>query len=217
MAELIPAITHLAPPATCGQFRLDRFSPLFTHAAEFALTRVRPSYAYYYVFPLGWTELGRLAYHFDFDYGDGRDPWAYANTLTQQVALWARAHHREPGKRAGLDLHRSEGVVVVEDTRVCAVAPVHRLEGLAGEIYMLCDRVQAIAALRMGLPGEADETTVRGVLEGLLNARLMLEMDGEYLSLAVVRDRAPRTQPEERYVDSCPHETAAAHSLPHPV
>jgi ribosomal peptide maturation radical SAM protein 1 len=209
MAELIPALAHLMPPGACARFRLDRFSPLFTHAAEFGLARVRPSYAYYYVFPLGRIDLGRLAYYFDFDYADGRDPWAYTRSLNREVIRWSRAYYQAPGERPRLDLRRSDGVVVLEDTRACAVAPVHRLEGLAAEIYLLCDHAQGIATLRRKVVGGAEPATVEGILEGLLRTKLMVEMGGQYLSLAVLRDRAPRTRPEGRHGDLPLQEAAA--------
>src|SRR5215470_7576960 len=58
----------LEPPTGCSPIRLDRFSPLFNQAEASGLRRVRPTLAYYFVFPLGRRELARLAYFFDFDY-----------------------------------------------------------------------------------------------------------------------------------------------------
>jgi hypothetical protein len=42
---------------------------------------------------------------------------------------------------------------------------------------------------------------VQAILDDLVKTKLMVEMDGQYLSLAVVRDRAARKRPEGRYDD----------------
>src|SRR5262249_8030345 len=56
-AALVPLLTHLEPPEGCVPFNLDRFSPLFTRAAQYGLTSVRPYPAYEYVYPLPREEL----------------------------------------------------------------------------------------------------------------------------------------------------------------
>jgi ribosomal peptide maturation radical SAM protein 1 len=198
-ADLIPKLVHLRPPSSGGRFRLDRFSPMYMRPADFGLSRVRPDFAYYYAFPLGRAELEKLAYHFAFDYDDGRDPRAYAKRLADEAARWARLYFKEPGRAPRLDLRRLGDAVVIEDTRPCAVAPVHRLEGLAARVYLLCDSARGLNGLVRELSGEAGEAAVRDALGALLAAGLMAEMDGHYLSLAVTRDRTPRTGPEERH------------------
>ncbi len=77
MAMLIPKLTHLDPPCSCGMVRLDRFSPFHGEPERFGFTNLRPAQAYFYVFPLGRRDLSKLAYFFDFDYPDRRDPQAY--------------------------------------------------------------------------------------------------------------------------------------------
>jgi ribosomal peptide maturation radical SAM protein 1 len=216
-ADLIPMLTHLRPPAAGGPFRLDRFSPMFMHPDAFGLARVRPNLSYYYVFPLGRLELERLAYYFQFDFVDGRDPESYMKRVQHEVAVWLQERHQPPERMPRLDLRRGEDVLIVQDTRPCALAPEHRLDGLAAKVTLLTDQVRGLAGLCRELAGEADEPAVRATLDRLCAAKLMVEMDGQYLSLAVVRDRAPRAGFEERHVD-LPLETAAAtQPLLHPV
>ena len=85
MAQLLPLLVHLQPPASCAPIRLDRFSPFFTRAERFGLRRVRPTPAYYYVYPFGRRELARLAYFFDFDYPDGQPPRDYVLGVREAV------------------------------------------------------------------------------------------------------------------------------------
>ena len=103
-ARLLPTISHLTPPASCGQFRLDRFSPMYMHPEEFGLAGVRPHCAYYYVFPLGRNGLARLAYYFEFDYADGRDPKSYASRVEGEVARWTSLSRQPAERRPVLDL-----------------------------------------------------------------------------------------------------------------
>jgi hypothetical protein len=146
-AELLPLLTHLSAPSTCTKIRLDRFSPLFVRAEALGLTRVRPAPAYYYAFPLGRAELAKLAYFFDFDYADGRDPADYLGELQQAVQRWQI--QRAAGASAPrLDAHCGGDAIVITDTREVAVRETHRLEGLAAQIYALCDSNQTLAGIK---------------------------------------------------------------------
>jgi ribosomal peptide maturation radical SAM protein 1 len=194
-AELIPLLTHLQPPASCCPIRLDRFSPFFTRNDQFGLHRVRPSPAYYYVYPLGRRELARLAYFFDFDYPDGRNPHDYTAPVKRAVDQWWQLRGVAPEQRPRLDAEGTDdGGLVITDTRPCATSPPHRLTGLAARLYRQCDSAQSVDSLVRLLGGAADAVTVRAALAQLQAAKLMIEMEGQYLSLAVLRNRpAPTT------------------------
>jgi ribosomal peptide maturation radical SAM protein 1 len=217
MARLVPTISHLQPPTGCGPIRLDRFSPMFMHPEAFGLVGVRPHCAYYYVFPLGRQDLARLAYYFEFDYADGRDPKSYAGRVEREVERWVGLSRQPPERRPVLDLHRAEDRLIVRDTRPCAVAPEHRLEGLAAELYLLCDDARGLPGLLRELAGRADEAEARAALGGLVAAGLMAEMEGQYLSLAVVRDRPPRPGTPVTHVELPVLQATDSQPLLHPV
>jgi hypothetical protein len=91
MAELVPLLTHLQPPAACSPVRLDRFSAFFAQAKHLGLSRVRPAPAYYYVFPLRRKELARLAYFCDFDYAMAGAPGLHKwDSAAKFSADWKR-------------------------------------------------------------------------------------------------------------------------------
>jgi hypothetical protein len=94
MAPLLPLLAHLQPPASCAPIRLDRFSPFFTRAEHFGLRRVRPTPAYYYVYPFGRRELARLAYFFDFDYPEGQAPRDMCAASRSDRSVVRRAERR---------------------------------------------------------------------------------------------------------------------------
>jgi ribosomal peptide maturation radical SAM protein 1 len=195
MAELLPLLTHLSPPASCTPIRLDRFSPFYTRSDEFGLQRVRPTLAYYYVYPLGRRELAKLAYFFDFDYADKRMPSTYIMEVSREVQKWWNKRLVEPDERARLDAYYDETAVNIKDTRGLAGTEQSRqLRGLAAQLFRQCDNAQSLANLQREFAGLASEEEIRQALAELQDAKLMIEMDGQYLSLAVIRNRQPHQQ-----------------------
>lgn len=186
-ADLVRLLTHLPPPASCSPIRLDRFSPLYVNASELGLTRVRPAPAYYYVFPLGRSLLARLAYFFDFDYADGARPISYVAPLQNEVHRWNAAHFAPHPAR--LDAQCSACGIEITDTREIAVGTRHRLSGLAAKIYLRCDSGQTSAGLAHHF-GQRHAAEIDDILQRLVATKLMIEADGLYLSLAVMRNRA---------------------------
>jgi ribosomal peptide maturation radical SAM protein 1 len=207
MAELLPLLTHLESPTGCSPIRLDRFSPLFNQAEESGLRRVRPTQAYYYVFPLGRRELARLAYFFDFDYEDGRKPDTYIVKLQNAVARWRNARFAtDPAARPRLDASCEGGCVEIVDTRECATAPKHWLTGLEAELLVMCDTARTKPALIREL-GLDDPAELERAVDRLVEARLAIEIDGHVLSLPVLRRRP---ESEENFPDVSERVSSAA-------
>jgi hypothetical protein len=148
---------------------------------------VRPARAYYYIFPLERRELMRLAYSFDYDYDDGRKPLEYIGYLQREIRRWWELRPTASEQGARLDAIFEDGAVEITDTRDVAVAPKHRLEGMAARIYLVCDRGRTPRHLAQVL--RADEAEVRHQLERLKEAKLTLQISDRNLSLAVFRKR----------------------------
>lgn len=199
-AALLPLLTHLQPPSSCSPIRLDRFSPLFTKAAQAGLKRVRPTSAYYYVYPLGRSDLSRLAYFFDFDYPDGRNPNDYLAAVRHEVEKWLLLYSGDAQQRPRLDAFEdADDSVRVVDTRPCSPCAERRLSGIHARIYLACDEAKAPGRLAAELGGLGQEQAISTALNELIDAKLMIEMEGRYLSLAVLRNRA--VTPERRRSD----------------
>jgi ribosomal peptide maturation radical SAM protein 1 len=189
MASLIPLLTHLEPPTACSPIRLDRFSPLFSNAEACGLRRVRPTYAYYYVYALGKRELVRLAYFFDFDYEDHRQPESYMQGLQAEVTKW-RAAQFPTSCRPRLDLTvLDHGEILVIDTRDCAVAREHRLSKLDAQLLLACDAGQTQFFLKQEVAVSEDDQAVADALNRLAEAKLIVHIDNKFLSLPVWRNR----------------------------
>jgi radical SAM superfamily enzyme YgiQ (UPF0313 family) len=181
--EVMRMLPHLTPPIYVGPVRLDRFSPLFEGASRFAIEHVRPSRAYRYLYPFQEDDLQELAYFFEFDYTDGRDPMTYLQPVREAVSEWKRAD--------ALDsltyLDDGEELTVI-DGRPIAVARRYELSGLAREIFLACDEGVSWATLLRQL-AQNGVTAESGIVEQhlgrLVDARLVMPIDDRYLLLAV--------------------------------
>jgi len=187
-AEILPLLSHLEPPMRFSTVCLARFSPLFNDAQEMGLTNVRPLAGYRYAFAVSDQDLFDLAYHFEYEYADGRNVWDYVEDLAQQCANWL-----EDGSYELTSLPMEEHLFI-RDTRPVAVRPEHHLTGLHRAVYEYCDTARTVAAVEKhctdGARRNGDHTghggqSVAEVLDELAADRLMLHEDGRYLSLAV--------------------------------
>ncbi len=188
MAELIPLLTHLDPPCSCAQVRLDRFSPFHSKAAQFGFRKLRPARAYFYVFPLGRRELDRLAYFFDFDYDDDRRVDAYLAPVQRAVERWWRGRSADPPARLDARFDDPDAIVVA-DTREAATRREHRLTGVAARVFALCDVAISLEGLLRHPDLAGREVEVRAALDSLVADRLVAFDSGHYLTLAVFRNR----------------------------
>jgi len=188
MAEIASLLVHLQPPISCGQIRLDRFSPFHTRSDHFGIRRLRPARGYFYVFPLGRREMFRLAYFFDFDYGDGRDPDAYMKPIRDAVRRWYMA--RTATTPAKLDAWFEDlDNVRITDSRDVNTPYEKDLNGLPATLLFYCDSATTVEALSRRSDLDSSASQIESTLQHLCHDRLMLRDEGQYLSLPVFRKR----------------------------
>jgi hypothetical protein len=133
----------------------------------------------------------RLAYYFDFDHMDGREPDTYIGSAGSEVHKWWACRANSPEAAPVLDaFENASGQFTIQDTRPCRGAAQHELKGLPGFLYALCDTAHALGALVRSTGRPAAE--LEPVLKDLVQRKLMLEIDGQYLSLAVMRRRVQK-------------------------
>ena len=186
MLPLVEAIDFLDPPTAHGPVRLDRFSPYHDDAERYGIVGVRPQAPYRFLYPDN-ERLSRIAYYFDFDYADGRDPLTYAQPLLARVQYWM-----DNGPSGGVWIvnRDDEEVTIVRDDGAGGRSVV-RLNGWQARIYLEADRVQGHARLgeiaaAAGAAGELD-----AFLEACIQRRLMVRVGDRYLSLGVNRPALP--------------------------
>lgn len=191
MAKIFPLLTHLEPPTGCSPIRLDRFSPLFVQAESVGLRRVRPTLSYYYVYPFGKRELTQLAYFFDFDYADGRRVESYLSAIHAEIAKWRNARFdQNSSQRPQLEATlQPGGDIHIKDTRECALFAECCLTGLDARLLSACDALQSLQSLNNRFDGEYATAAVNESLNRLKGMKFCIEMDGQILSLPVLRNR----------------------------
>jgi ribosomal peptide maturation radical SAM protein 1 len=186
MLTWLPLVMHLPPPSFAVPIQFMRFSPYHRDAAKYGFDLV-PEPAYSQIYPLADAELQQLAYQFV----DRRAIPAEGigqQLLLAWLGLW-REEHRN-GTRPVLEMRRDGDAIDIVDTRSCRVANGHRLEGDAARLYAACDEAVDRGALRarIGIDRFGE------VVEALLADKILLELSGRLLALAV--DTA-RPRPEE--------------------
>jgi ribosomal peptide maturation radical SAM protein 1 len=180
-ARIIDSIHHFQPPFGFGAIRLDRFSPNFFSARQLGICNVRPDRSYGYIYDLSEDELFRLAYYFEHDYEDGRDPESYIGEAHKSVKRW----HEDSDTR-GLFYADHDERLAVWDFRSCATKTLHILTGDERAIYLYCDQNRSLQQIRLFVSEwKASTVGLEAVLTQLINNRLMIRLDGRYLSLAI--------------------------------
>ena len=196
MAEMVAALTHLDPPNVCMRLRLDRFSPLFTsnrmslpllNSAPRDLINIRPMPAYSMTFGLPASALDDIAYYFDFDYADGRSPKAYTEKLRKAVSEW------QSSAVGDLTYEDNGNLTRVADTRNGGWK-IHLLSGIERDLYLRCRRATSLKRATEELPALISTTDVADLFAKWIDDRIMIALDGRYLSLAVDRTVISRTR-----------------------
>ena len=167
-----------------GPIRLDRFSPYHDRARSYGLTNVRAMKPYESLYPFDPATLSRVAYYFDFDYDDARDPVAYAGVAIDRMRRWMSSG--PVGALWMVELPR--GRLALVDRR--GGERITTLEGWRADVYRASDRVTSISSLMRVAP-ETPQSDLRTFLEGSVAQRLMVAVEDRYLALAV--HRPPRT------------------------
>jgi ribosomal peptide maturation radical SAM protein 1 len=197
MASWLPALEHLQPPASTPRIRYDRYSVYHAQAQRLGLI-LFPVGAMSLIYPVGPAELDNLAYFFSTEPGAG--PLRYIESLKEEISQnpgitalvkaardWGEAYRA--GRRPALTMDDRGDDLVITDTRSCARSGRHVLSGLARAVYLACDaaprraRLPAVLDRDFGRP--ASDAELAEITGPLLADRLVLELDGRLVSLAL--------------------------------
>jgi ribosomal peptide maturation radical SAM protein 1 len=188
MAALMPSLYHLQPPAGVFPVRLDRFSPYFTAPERHGVAAIEPAWAYGFAYPgVEPAARRRLAYYFDFQHADGRDPTAYLPRVLDAADGWYRAGWAG----ARLEIVDTDDGPAVYDTRAGERA-VHALSALDRAILDGLDTARSLPALveRLRAAGVAAPPDEVGARVAALEARHWVIGEGSR-RLSLVLDRPP--------------------------
>ena len=195
MAEGMRALYHLKPPGAVAQIRLDRFSPYFDHAEEMGLKRIRPFGVYHLLYPLPPEAVSNLAYFFEFEYQDGRQPASYVTAALGEAERW-----KANGDGDLVKMDEPPHGLRIQDTRRGWARHDYLLNGLQREVYEFCDDIRTDSALeefarqRTGDGATEQPPELNPFLNDLVARGLMYREGRQYLSLAVPPRRAEFTE-----------------------
>jgi len=89
--KILPLLHHLNPPVVFRHLSLDRFSPYFEKAQDFAVNRLRPWAVYKTVYP-DWTDLDKQAYRFIGDYpSEAHEHPKLIHEIAIEVKRWEKS------------------------------------------------------------------------------------------------------------------------------
>jgi ribosomal peptide maturation radical SAM protein 1 len=190
ISELIEALYHLRPPHGIGPIRLDRFSPNFVRANDMGIINVRPDSSYNYIFNLPEEQLNKFAYYFEHGYQDGRDPERYISKARRAVARW-QEYSDNPGLKYA-DHGRS---LAIWDRRPRVKRTVTILTEVERAVYLYCDQHRTLHQIeRMAQTVLSGTSSVQQFLDDMVRDRLMIHLDGSYLSLATLAASAEKAK-----------------------
>jgi ribosomal peptide maturation radical SAM protein 1 len=196
MAEWLPALAHLPPPAATPRVRYDRYSVYHEQASQQGLI-LFPIGTLSLVYPAGPGDLDALAYFFTTEPNSG--PLRIIQTLSEAVTAnpgiravtravrdWAAAHRNR--ELPVLTMEDRAGVLEITDTRACARTSRQLLTGLSRAVLLACDSAPRPARLaeivaRDGIAASQDE--IDAVVRKLHDDRLVLSMDDRLVGLVL--------------------------------
>ncbi len=202
LADLVPSLTHLAPPLGLRPLEIDRFSPYHARPGDYGLEIVGPSPFYAMLYPGGEAAAADVAYTFRYRHVDGRDPERYVASARVAIDRW-----KSLAGRGALVHHRGPGFLRIVDTRADLPQGVTTLGAVQARIYLRCDAGATAASIARDLAGDEDAPSadeVKELLDELALRRLCMVEGDRYLSLSTPATpdrgarRASRDEPEER-------------------
>lgn len=182
MANRAKALVHLFPPQVT-LLTVERFSRYHESPDMFGIRIVGPRDFYKHVYPCSHADLMDLAYSFDYDYLDGRDPVSYSEPLRRVVDDW-NSHHAENYCR--LRHYVGPGFSRIIDNRDGGSREIE-LGGWETVLYDACTCARTVVEVcrEHNLSGTDAESKVAAFFDQLTAERLMYEESGRYLSLAL--------------------------------
>jgi ribosomal peptide maturation radical SAM protein 1 len=191
VAELLPLLRHLPPPASVNPVRFDRYSHYHEQQDLYGL-RLRPSQPYSYVYPLPEEELADLVYFFD---DEKREKVAEStilsallsrpaiDTIRKERSDWWDSYWSD--SRSVLCMTIEGDALHIRDTRPVAVEPSFMLTGLEREVYLRSESgILQHRLLRALVEQGHSESEVEAAVSNLLQKQIVIDMDDRLLALA---------------------------------
>jgi ribosomal peptide maturation radical SAM protein 1 len=189
MADLVTLLVHLPPPSHCTKIILSRFSPYFMEPKKYGLLNIRPLKSYQLVYPFDIKTVNKLAYFFDYDYSDDRDVDKYTFRLNKEISVWKELWNKQ--KPPELTMVNIGTMIIIKDTRPCAVQRSHILADKEKYLYEQCETIKRsddlFLVMHKKYPNTVEEEFQR-LLADLCSKKILIRDNRRYLALALPVD-----------------------------
>lgn len=176
MATMIPLLSHLKPP-NLVHLQIECFSPYFQHPESHGLSLRGPVQCYSFLYDLAPEELTDIAYNFEFQYIDGRNPDSYIGEVRTAVEDWQVAFNAG----SSLTYARGPGFLRIIDSRANQTPRAYTLAQVEAEVYLTCDdgaTIERIWSHLRGVEMELSRRDIQDLLKDFISARLLIR-DGD--------------------------------------
>lgn len=178
MADLMPHLHHLQPPAAFAPVRADRFSPYFTAPGDHSI-QLKPAKPYRFIYAGVGDDLGSFSYHHEMFAADIDNSRTYTQRAKEAVLSWT-AHHSE-ARFFIVDDTCAE--MVLHDSR--AGGEEHRIDlsALESDIIRLCACICSKDRVHVALQPNYAESQITEAIDRLLGRGILIEERGSLLAL----------------------------------
>jgi ribosomal peptide maturation radical SAM protein 1 len=186
MSQLVPILFHLHPPEFFSKFRLSRYSPYFQEADRYGITDIQPLPMYRMIYPFDQDTIRKLVYFFEHDYSDKRIVSEYTNDLKKRINEWKYLWQER--EIPILNLAFAKDMIIIRDTRPCSIQQTFIITSEEAKVYNICEQPQRLDTVYRRMSEMYSDITYNDVISMLQNFcknKIMLENEGQYMSLAI--------------------------------
>lgn len=195
MLALMRGMVHIHPPSGVFPIELNRYAPYFENWQELGFEKPEPALFYRLMFSPGEIDLERFAYHFEGVHPSTRTPQldAARRTVAEFVEKeWIPGYENE-------FVHYWAGRDFVRLFREGTLRRRQVLEGPEAELYLECDRVRHVEALKREFRPRLAPDRIEKLIDELCQDGFMARAaDGVHVLSLAIRKLRLRPSLEDR-------------------
>ena len=199
-ARIVPLLSHLQSPRSIVRLSFLRNNEYYNKSQDYGLS-IKPHQFYRHILTMSEETIKNIAFYFIEEKQIEREkddmyPLLHSGlvSLKKEIKKWKNLFNSSERPELKLTVHGDR--LEMEDSRPCRVKSSFIFTGLFREIYLYCDTgVDKGNILKIFKEKGYKEEEIISVIENILLWKLMIEIDGKLLSLAV-RDGSKTLPPD---------------------
>lgn len=186
LPNLLRLLFHLPPPVGITPIIFERFSPYHFDTAKYGL-KLTPFPIYRMLYPEHLVKYENIAYYFEGEWGQQRDPQEYIQPTIHTYSEWLKYWLEN---EVLFYYERGPGFVTLHDNRpLQSGAEIQGrkivLDEIQSRIYLFCDGIRSFGSIQQMPENSLAQEETSALLEEFVENGLMFREDDRYLSLAV--------------------------------